>query len=276
MLLVGVLQRRPRAQVYQSQPLAAVQWFIDAGASVTQSDTADLFQHRLEHRQRVVNILPDPQQPFYAAGGSSTTAVSTRPTSIIAQNSQADPDQRRLRCRRHRPRTACSSSRSTPGCALYATAGVGLGCRRLELDAEQLLLQLILAAGPGFGHDTLVAASDSTHFAWNAGAGIEFPVAERAVLVHRSALRTHRDPGADRVHSDPFRLPLLKHAAFCSTRRAALQRAAANLRHARSTCCACTLVVPGSWLASGGPRQLFSCSYVNTDRMCTEFLRRPR
>jgi hypothetical protein len=33
-----------------------------------------------------------------------------------------------------------------------------------------------LSRGELFGHDTLVASSDSTHFAWNAGAGMDFPV----------------------------------------------------------------------------------------------------
>jgi opacity protein-like surface antigen len=55
---------------------------------------------------------------------------------------------------------------------VYATGGIGIGWQRLELSQNGSFCNGFFC-GPGFGHFN---AQDSTHFAWNAGAGINFPL----------------------------------------------------------------------------------------------------
>ncbi len=62
-----------------------------------------------------------------------------------------------------------------PWVRFYALGGVGIGYRRLELTQNGFFCDAFFC-GSGFGRDTLVASDDSTHFAWNAGAGLDFPL----------------------------------------------------------------------------------------------------
>jgi opacity protein-like surface antigen len=62
----------------------------------------------------------------------------------------------------------------SPWARFYALGGVGIGYRRIELTQNGFFCDAFFC-GPGFGR-TLVASGDSTHFAWNAGAGLDFPL----------------------------------------------------------------------------------------------------
>jgi len=60
-----------------------------------------------------------------------------------------------------------------PWARFYATAGAGLGYRRIELTQNGFFCDAFFCGG-GFGHDTLIASEDNTRFAWNVGAGVDF------------------------------------------------------------------------------------------------------
>ena len=59
-----------------------------------------------------------------------------------------------------------------PWVHVYALGGVGVGYRRIELTQNGFFCDTFFC-GPGGGRD-IVASSDVTKFAWNAGAGIDF------------------------------------------------------------------------------------------------------
>jgi opacity protein-like surface antigen len=169
-VLLAALAAPVGAQVYQSQPVRPVQWFIDAGGSVTQNDTATYFNNGWNIGTGV-NILPYPQQPFMLRAEVDYNRFDAT-NAFIAQNSQADNGSMQTVTGFL---DAVFEQPLNPWMRLYATAGVGIGWRRLELTQNNFFCNDFFC-GPGFGHDTLVAASDSTHFAWNAGAGMNFPL----------------------------------------------------------------------------------------------------
>ena len=60
-----------------------------------------------------------------------------------------------------------------PWARFYASAGAGLGWRRIELTQNGFRCDVFFC-GSGFGRDVLIASQDDTRFAWNAGAGVDF------------------------------------------------------------------------------------------------------
>src|SRR5262249_9647548 len=61
----------------------------------------------------------------------------------------------------------------SPWMRFYVAGGVGVGYRRIELTQNGFLCDPFFCSS-GFGRSTLVASDDSTRFAWNAGAGLDF------------------------------------------------------------------------------------------------------
>jgi opacity protein-like surface antigen len=158
------------AQVYQSQYAYPVQWYIDAGTSITQNATADNFDNGWNIGTGLT-FRPDPSQPFLLRAEVNYNRFEAT-NEFVALNPNAD-----------------NGSMQTvtgfvdgvfevplnPWMRLYATGGVGIGWRRLELTDDGFFCNSYFC-GPGFGHNYVVASQDSTHFAWNAGAGINFPL----------------------------------------------------------------------------------------------------
>jgi len=162
------------AQVYQYGYPAArpVQWFIDGGASITQGAAASDFDNGFTFGGGV-NVLPQPGQPFglrFEANYSRSVATN----SFINANQAATGT----------PIDDGSMQTITgfvdgvlrtpinPYVHVYALGGVGLGYRRIELTQNGFFCDPFFC-GPGGGRN-IVASSDVTRFAWNAGAGVDF------------------------------------------------------------------------------------------------------
>jgi len=160
------------AQVYQYQYPAVrpVQWYIDAGGSITQNQTADYFDNGLSVGTGV-NFRPDPTQPFALRAEVNYNRFYA--TNLFISQSPAAND--------GNMQTVTAfvggvfEAPLNPWMRFYATGGVGLGYRRLELTQSGFYCNYYFC-GPGYGSNYLVASSDSTHFAWNAGAGMNFPL----------------------------------------------------------------------------------------------------
>jgi opacity protein-like surface antigen len=165
------------AQVYQSQSGYAyarpVQWYIDAGGSITQNETSNYFDNGWSIGTGV-NFLPDPSQPFMLRAEVNYNRFDAT-NAFIAQNqstTQTPIDDGNMQ-------TVTGFLDGVWGVPLnpwmhiYATGGVGLGYRRLELTQNTFYCNSYFC-GPGFGSNSLVASSDTTKFAWNAGLGIDF------------------------------------------------------------------------------------------------------
>jgi opacity protein-like surface antigen len=162
------------AQVYQSSypTVRPVQWFIDAGGSITQNQTGDFFDNGWSVGTGV-NFRPDPTQPFSLRAEVNYNRFNATPE-FIYLNEQADQT----------PIDHGSMQTVTgfvdgvveaplnPWMHVYATGGVGVGYRRIELSQNGEFFCDVLC-GP-FGRNNLVASDDSTHFAWNAGLGLDF------------------------------------------------------------------------------------------------------
>jgi opacity protein-like surface antigen len=172
-LLLSVCAAPALAQMYPYPAQRPVQWFIDGGASVTQGQTGNDFDNGWTLGTGV-NIRPDPSQPFSlrmevnysrfeATNGfiNANEAASNTPIdngSMQTVTGFVD---------------GVLSAPMTPWVRFYATGGVGLGYRRIELTQNGFLCDPFFC-GSGFGRNALVASSDTTRFAWNAGAGIDF------------------------------------------------------------------------------------------------------
>ena len=162
------------AQVYYQYPaVRPVQWFIDGGASITQGQAGADFDNGWTIGTGVM-FRPNPAQPF-ALRFELNYARSEATNQFIALNEAATNtpiDNGSLQTITGFLDGVVEAPVS-PWARLYATAGVGLGYRRIELTQNGFFCDVFFC-GSGFGHDTLVASSDSTRFAWNAGAGVNF------------------------------------------------------------------------------------------------------
>jgi opacity protein-like surface antigen len=157
------------AQVYQSQyGDRPVQWYLDAGGSITQNQTADNFDNGWSVGTGV-SFRPDPTQPFSLRAEVNYNRFEG--TNLFVSQSQYAND--------GNMQTVTGFVDGVfdvplnPWFRFYATGGVGLGYRRLELTQNGFFCNSFFC-GPGYGSNNLVASSDTTHFAWNAGAGINF------------------------------------------------------------------------------------------------------
>jgi opacity protein-like surface antigen len=161
------------AQVYQSSyPQARpVQWYLDGGASLTQGTTGDDFDNGWTIGTGVM-FRPDPAQPFalrvevnYARSEATGEFIAANE---IATNTPIDHGSLQTVTGFF---DGIVEAPMSPWARLYATAGVGVGYQRIELTQNGFFCDPFFCGG--FGHN-LVASSDSTHFAWNAGAGVNF------------------------------------------------------------------------------------------------------
>jgi opacity protein-like surface antigen len=162
------------AQTYQYQYPAdrPVQFFMDGGASVTQGDAAQDFNNGFTFGGGV-DIMPQPGVPLglrfelnyarsWATSGfinanEAATGMPIDDGSMQTVTGFADGVLR---------------TPINPWVHVYALGGVGLGYRRIELTQNGFFCDEFFC-GPGGGRG-IVASSDVTKFAWNAGAGIDF------------------------------------------------------------------------------------------------------
>jgi opacity protein-like surface antigen len=160
------------AQVYQYPAQRPVQWFLDGGASITEGRTADDFNNGWTIGTGV-NIRPDPTQPFMLRAEVNYSR-STATGQFIALN-EAETGTPIDRGSLQTVTGFVDGVLEEPvGWArFYAMGGAGIGYRRIELTQNGFLCDPFFCSG--FGHE-LVASSDSTHFAWNAGVGVDFPL----------------------------------------------------------------------------------------------------
>ncbi|MBV8910111.1 MAG: outer membrane beta-barrel protein [Gammaproteobacteria bacterium] len=163
------------AQMYPypaSPPMRPVQWYLDGGVSLTQGQTADDFDNGWTIGTGVL-VRPDPRQPValrfdvdYARSQATGRFISANE---VATQTPIDHGTLQTVSGFFGPVLELPLS---PWMRLYATGGVGVGYRRIELTQNGFFCDPFFC-GSGSGR-ILVASSDSTHFAWNAGAGVDF------------------------------------------------------------------------------------------------------
>jgi opacity protein-like surface antigen len=157
------------AQVYQSQyPERPVQWFIDAGGSITQNQTSNYFNNGWNVGTGL-NFKPDPTQPFSLRAEVDYNRFDGT-NLFINQNQYANDGNMQTVTGFV---NGVFETPMNPWFRAYATGGVGLGYRRLELTQNGFFCNDYFC-GPGFSSNYLVASQSTTKFAWNAGAGIDF------------------------------------------------------------------------------------------------------
>jgi opacity protein-like surface antigen len=147
-----------------------VHWYIDTGGNITQNATADNFDNGWSIGTGL-SFKPDPSQPFSLRAEVNYNRFDAT-NGFIGDNPGADDGSMQ---------TVTGfvdgvlEAPLNPWMRLYALGGVGVGWRRLELTQNGFPCNEFIC-GPGFGHNYVVASQDSTHFAWNAGAGMNFPL----------------------------------------------------------------------------------------------------
>jgi opacity protein-like surface antigen len=149
-----------------------VQWFIDGGTSITEGDAASDFNNGFTFGGGV-NIMPQPGVPF-GLRFEVNYARSEATSSFINANEAATGTPIDNGSMQTVTGFADGVLRTpiNPWVHVYALGGVGVGYRRIELTQNGFFCDSFFC-GPGGGHD-IVASSDVTKFAWNAGAGIDF------------------------------------------------------------------------------------------------------
>lgn len=167
------------AQVYAVQPLP-LQWFVDAGPSFPLGTTADYFNTGWTVGGGFT-LRQDPAQPFslrteldYSRFGASSELISAGqaagPTQINGGFGEALDAQ--VDGVFEQPFNAYTR--------FYAMGGIGLAYRRIELtqSGSTPCNEFLGVCGPGFAGSTTsgVAGYDTTRFAWNVGAGFDFPL----------------------------------------------------------------------------------------------------
>jgi len=172
LLLLGCGQAAV-AQLYQ--PYTAdrpVQWFIDTGASITTGHTSDDFDSGWTIGTGLL-MRPDPTQ-LLALRFDVNYARADATGQFIAANEAAtgqpiDHGSLQTVTAFIGPQLEAPLS---PWIRVYAMGGVGVVYQRVELTQNGFFCDAFVC-GSGFGH-YLVNSSDTTHFAWNAGAGMSF------------------------------------------------------------------------------------------------------
>ncbi|MGH7748435.1 MAG: outer membrane protein, partial [Candidatus Dormibacteria bacterium] len=161
------------AQVYQYPATRPVQWFIDTGGSLTQGQTRQFFDNGWTLGTGL-NFAPDPAQPFMLRAELNYSRFSAT-GDFLALNQAATGvpiDDGSLQTVTGFVNGVLQTPVS-PWMRFYVTGGVGLGYRRIELTQNGFFCNSFFC-GPAFDSNTLVASSDTTRFAWNAGLGLDF------------------------------------------------------------------------------------------------------
>lgn len=161
------------AQGYATQSPYAypVQWYLDAGGSITQNQTAQNFDNGWNIGTGL-NFRPDPGSPFMLRAEVNYNRFEATNAFVVNNGPNADDGSMQTVTAFV---DAILEAPLNPWMRLYATGGVGIGWRRLELTQNGFFCNDFFC-GPAFGNNYLVASQDSTHFAWNAGAGMSFPL----------------------------------------------------------------------------------------------------
>lgn len=153
---------------YRSQPAdRPVQWFVDGGAAITESDTNTNFNNGWTFGGGV-NIKPAPG-PFmlrldlnYSYFDASDLLIAANPTAnygyMETLTGFAD---------------GVLEVPFNPWTRFYVMAGPGFGWRGVYLTNAGVYCTPYFC-GPGYGPGALVARDTSTNFAWNAGVGVDF------------------------------------------------------------------------------------------------------
>jgi opacity protein-like surface antigen len=159
------------AQGYQYPAQRPLQWFIDGGASITEGTTADFLNSGWSIGTGFT-LRPVPGQPFMLRADLNYSRFSATNQLIslgqIANQTQVDYGYGQTV-------TAFLNgvleAPVSPWMRFYVTGGVGLGYRRIELTQNGFYCDPFFCGG--YGGNT-VASQDTTHFAWNAGLGVDF------------------------------------------------------------------------------------------------------
>lgn len=171
LLLLGCGVHAAVAQVYQYPADRPVQWFIDTGASVTTGQTSNDFDTGWTIGTGLL-VRPDPRQPV-ALRFDVNYARSEATGQFIAANEAAtgvpiDHGSLQTVTGFVGPQLELPLG---PWMRLYATGGAGFGYQRIELTQNGFFCDAFFCGAAGH---YLVNSSDTTHFAWTAGAGMSF------------------------------------------------------------------------------------------------------
>jgi opacity protein-like surface antigen len=158
---------------YQYPAGRPVQWYLDGGANITEGSTRDDFDNGWTIGTGVI-FRGDPAQPFalrldfnYSRASATNGFISANEA---ATNTPIDDGTMQTITGFL---DGMLEAPFSPWARFYAIGGVGLGYRRIELTQNGFFCDAFFC-GSGFGRNTLVASSDTTRFAWNAGAGVNF------------------------------------------------------------------------------------------------------
>jgi opacity protein-like surface antigen len=167
------------AQVYTVQPLP-VQWFVDGGPSFPLGTTSDYFNTGWTVGGGFT-LRQDPGQPFslrteldYSRFGAASELISAGQAAGETQinGGYAEALDAQVDGVFEQPLNAYAR--------VYALGGIGLAYRHIELTQSGATPcnEFLGVCGPGFGGSTTsgVAGYDTTRFAWNVGAGLDFPL----------------------------------------------------------------------------------------------------
>ena len=148
-----------------------IQWFVDGGASITEGDASADFDNGYTFGGGV-NIMPQPGVPFglrfeanYARSSATSAFINANE---LATGSAIDNGSMQTVTGFA---DAVFRTPINPYAHVYALGGVGVGYRRIELTQNGFFCDAFFCGGGGHN---VIASSDTTKFAWNAGAGIDF------------------------------------------------------------------------------------------------------
>jgi opacity protein-like surface antigen len=167
------------AQVYQVQPLP-VQWYVEGGPSFPLNTTSNYFNTGWTLGGGF-NVRPDPSQPFYLrtdfdfsrfGAASELISAGQAATSTAVNGGYGEVFDAQVDGVLEQPLNGMAR--------IYFMGGLGLAYRHIELtqNGPTLCNSFLGACGPGFAGTTTngVQAYDATRFAWNVGAGVDFPL----------------------------------------------------------------------------------------------------
>jgi len=167
------------AQVYTVQPLP-VQWYVEGGPSFPLNTTSDYLNSGWTLGTGF-NVRQDPSQPFYLrtafdfsrfGAASELISAGQAATSTAINGGYGETFDAQVDGVLEQPLNGSAR--------LYFMGGLGLAYRHIELtqSGPTLCNGFLGACAPGLAGTTTtgVQAYDATRFAWNVGAGIDFPL----------------------------------------------------------------------------------------------------